>query len=157
MRKKIISPFPEKYMLAGQGWFDLERLAQVEITSEDPDHPIEEALLARAERGWRATHPGEQTIRLLFDEPQRIRHIYLEFEEKERVRTQEFVLRWSADEGRTYRDLVRQQYNFGPPGTTLEVEDYRVELDRVTAFELLIQPDIGGGNALASLKHLLVA
>ena len=77
--------------------------------------------------------------------------------EAEAERTQEFVLRWSADGGATYRDVVRQQYTFSPPGTAAEVEEYRVELDGVTAVELRIVPDVRGGEARASLAELRLA
>jgi hypothetical protein len=52
---------------------------------------------------------------------------------------------------------VRQQYNFSPPGTTWEVEDYEIDLDGVTVLELKIVPDINGGRAHASLAQLRVA
>ena len=45
MRKHIIGPGPGEVAAAEPGWMDLERLAQVEITSEDVDHPIESALI----------------------------------------------------------------------------------------------------------------
>jgi hypothetical protein len=79
------------------------------------------------------------------------------FDERDASRTQEFVLRWSADGGRTYRDIVRQQYTFSPPGTTQEIEDYAVELEGVTAVELNIVPEIGGGPARASLSEWTLA
>jgi hypothetical protein len=75
---------------------------------------------------------GRQTIRLLFDEPQMVRHIRLLFEEDELERTQQFVLRWSSDRGQSYREIVRHQYNFRPSGSSSECEDYDVELSRVT-------------------------
>ena len=59
-------------------WKDL---AEVEITSEDAAHPIESALLPGSTSGWRAAEPGKQTIRLLFANPQRLRRIWLNFEE----------------------------------------------------------------------------
>jgi hypothetical protein len=64
------------------------------------------------------------------------------------------VLRWSKDGGRSYREILRQQYTFSPPGATREVEDYTVNLDGVTALELTIVPDISGGDARASLISL---
>jgi hypothetical protein len=136
---------------------DLEPLAEVEITSEDVDHPIESALIPGISSGWRAAEPGEQTIRLWFDEPLRLKRIQLLFQEGEQERTQEFVLRWSPDGGQSYREIVRQQYNFSPPETAREIEDYNVDLDGVTALELKIVPDIGGGGAQASLAQLRVA
>ena len=145
MRKRIIGQGPREVAAAEQGWLDLERLAQVEITSEADGHPIEEALIPGAGPGWRAAQPGEQTIRLRFDEPLRLRRIHLVFSEGEGERTQEFVLRWSADGGQSYREILRQQYNFSP-GAAREVEDYDLDLDGVTALELRIVPDIGGGG-----------
>jgi hypothetical protein len=157
MRKRIIGHGPRDVAAAEPGWMDLERLAQVEITSEDVDHPIESALIPGAGSGWRAAQPGEQTIRLLFNEPLRLIRIHLVFQEDEQERTQEFVLRWSPDGGQSYREIVRQQYNFSPPETAREVEDYDVDLDNVTALELRIVPDISGGSARASLAQLRVA
>jgi hypothetical protein len=155
MRKKITSPLPEVTPRTSQeSWIDLERLAQVEVTSEDGAHPIESALVPGAGPGWRAAQPGQQTIRIRLDEPQRLRRILLVFEERERARTQEFVLRWSADGGRTYREIVRQQYNFSPPGTPREVENYIAELEGVTVVELTVVPDVGGGDSCASLTML---
>jgi hypothetical protein len=136
---------------------DLEGLAQIEITSEDVGHPVESALTSGAGPGWQAGEPGEQTIRLLFDGPQPVGRIHLIFEEDRRGRTQEFVLRWSEDSGRSYREIVRQQFTFSPPGTIVEAEDYTVNLTRVTVLELKIIPDIGGGDARASLTRLRLA
>ena len=78
-------------------------------------------------------------------------------EEHDIARTQEFVLRWSADGGRTYREVVRQQYTFSPPGTTQEIEDYVVEFDGITAVELRIVADMSGGPARASLSEWMRA
>jgi hypothetical protein len=140
-----------------EDWLDLERTARVEISSEDESHPVEAALVRGAWSGWRAAEPGEQALRLLFDEPRRLRRISLLFLEEERARTQEFVLRWSPDGGQTFREVVRQQYNFSPAGATREAEDYEVALDGVTALELVITPDVSGGSARASLERLRLA
>ena len=157
MRKRIISHGPREVSAAEQGWLDLGRLAQVEITSEDIDYPIESALIPGTGSGWRAAQPGEQTIRLLFDEPLRLQRLRLVFHEDEQERTQEFVLRWSPDGGQSYREILRQQYNFSPPAATREIEDYNIDLDGVTALELRIVPDISGGSTRASLTQLRVA
>ena len=156
MRKRIIGHGPREVPAAEPGWLDLDLLAQVEITSEDVDHPIESALIPGTGLGWRAAQPGEQTIRLRFDEPRSLRRIHLMFHEDEQERTQEFVLRWSPDGGQSYRKILRQQYNFSPPDAVREVEDYYVDLDGVTALELKIVPDISGGSARASLAQLRV-
>jgi hypothetical protein len=135
-------------------WLDVAPLAQVELTSEDPARPIEAALLPSTPPGWRAAHPGEQVIRLVFDRPQSLHRIRLVFTEEQQVRTQEFVVRWSADGGQSYSEVVRQQYTFSPPGTVHEVEDYQVSLDGVTHIELRIVPDIQGGDACATLAEM---
>jgi len=137
---------------------DLEQVTQVEVSSEEAAHPIESALIPGAGVGWRAAESGAQTIRLLFDAPQRIRRIRLLFDEQMgRGRTQEFVLRWSPGGGEPSREIVRQQYNFSPPDVTSEAEDYVVDLDGVAALELVIIPDISGGLACASLSQLRLA
>jgi hypothetical protein len=155
MRKRIVNHSHQQVSSADQNWLDLERMAQIELSSEDAANPIEGALTAGA--GWRAAQPGEQTIRILFDEPQQIRRIHLQFHEEKHERTQEFVLRWSADGGHSYREIVRQQYHFSPPETIEEFEDYAVELEGVTALELRIVPDISGGESRASLAQLRLA
>ena len=132
MRKRKISPAPLCIAPSGQAWLDVERRASVEVTSEENGYPIESALLAVEDRGWRAANSGTQTIRLIFDEPQTLRRIRLVFEESENERTQEFVLRWSPDAGHSFREIVRQQWNFSSPGSIRETEDYAVELSDVT-------------------------
>lgn len=156
MQKRIVEP-PGLDRVAEEAWLDLEDMAQVELTSEDPTHPVEGALLSRTESGWRAAEPGVQSIRLLFHQPQRLRRIRLRFDEPAAARTQEFALRWSPDGGRSFRDLVRQQYTFSPEGSTTEVEDLNVDLASVTALELTIIPDQGRGEARASLEEWRLA
>ncbi len=134
-------------------WLDLEGIAEIEITSEDRDRPIESALQPGAGPGWRAGHGGEQIIRIIFDQPQRLTRIRLRFVETDIERTQECLLRWSAASG-TFRDIARQQWNFSPSGSTCELEDYRVDLSGVTVLELQIVPDKSGGDARASLAEL---
>jgi len=154
MRKRLITPTPESIRTHGEGWLDVERAAVVEVTSEDKDYPVESAFVSGHERGWRAAGPGGQTIRLVFDQPQMLRCISLVFEENETARTQEFVLRWSPDGGGSVKEIVRQQWNFSPPQSIREVEEYQVELSGVTVLELVINPNIGGGVSRASLKNL---
>lgn len=154
MRKRIIGQEIRNVVSKNQRWLNLDALAQVEITSEDAAHPIESGLLPNGDSGWRAAQPGPQTVRLVFDQPQKIERIYLEFREEELERTQQFVLRWSSDGGQSYREIVRQQYNFSPPATTSECEHYTVDIERVATLELSIVPDISGGSARASLAQL---
>jgi hypothetical protein len=154
MRKRIIVSCPTSIVVEDRVWLDLEKNAQVEVTSETPANPVDFALIAGTNSGWNASQSGEQTLRLLFDQPQKLKHIRLVFTENCHERTQEFVLRWSAD-GRLFHDVVRQQFNFNPPSS--EVEEYAVNLDDVVAIELNIVPDINGGAAIASLAELRLA
>jgi hypothetical protein len=154
MRKRLIpltkpnAPKPD--------WLGLETAAEAEVTSEDPAFPLESALGLGPGPGWRASTPGTQIIRLLFDHPLSVRRIHVEFHEEQRERTQEFLLRWSADGGQTWQEIVRQQYNFSS-GATRQVEDYRVELDCATGVELQIIPDLAHREAIASLHRLQIA
>jgi hypothetical protein len=158
MRKRVITPVvPQGPASLEPEWLDVEELARVEVTSEDPAQPVESALVPGEESGWRAALPGEQTIRLVFDRPQRVSRMWLLFIEPDTTRTQEFVLRWSPDGGRSFREILRQQWNFGPPETIREAEDYRVQLDGVTVLELVIVPDKSGGEARASLAQWRLA
>ena len=153
MRKRIATPTPASAQTQ-EDWLDLERAATVEVTSEDKDFPIESSLSIEPRQGWRASQPGPQTIRLVFDEPQKLKHISLVFEENEMTRTQEFVLRTSSNQSGPFREILRQQWNFSAPTSTRESEDYQVELLEVRTLELRIVPDISGGAARASLKSL---
>jgi len=158
MRKRIIMPLHRTDPGSELDWLDIDQLAEVEITSEDAAHPIESALLLTAQgSGWRAAGPGKQTIRLLFTNPQHLQRIRLEFEEQQTDRTQEFVLSWSLDGGQSFKEILRQQWNFNPQDTTSETEEYQVNLQGVTVLELAIIPDIGGGEARATLARLRLA
>lgn len=152
MRKRLIplvsTTVPHEPLL------DLDATTTVEVTSEDKEFPIESSISPDDPRGWRSAEPGTQTLRLLFDRPQKLKRISLLFEEEEVPRTQEFVLRWSPASEGPFREIVRQQWNFSPPSTMREVEDYRVELSDVAVLELTITPNINGGTERASLKSL---
>jgi len=156
MRKRIVNPVQQETPSPDLEWLNIGELAEVEITSEDAAHPIESALLP-SQSGWRAAGSGKQTIRLLFDSPQRIQRIWINFVEPSTERTQEYVLSWSPDGGQSFHEIVRQQWNFSPQGATSETEDIHVELPAVTELELSIIPDISGGNAFASLAQLRLA
>lgn len=97
MRKRLVAPLPPLAQLVGQPWIDVGKLAVVEVTSEDKSHPVESALVIPPKDGWCAADSGRQTIRLVFDYPQKLSGISLVFEETETNRTQEFVLRWSPE------------------------------------------------------------
>ena len=154
MRKRLIRAVESLSAVADVEWLDLERIAQVEVSSEDGANPIESALIPNADGEWCAAEAGEQTIRLIFDTPQSIHRIHVVIDERERSRTQEFVLRWSESISGPLREICRQQWNFSPPETKREVEEYQVELSNVTVLELIVVPNMSGGTARASLKSL---
>ena len=139
--------------LVEEEWLDLSPLARVEVTSEDPEHPVESVFNFGKGPGWRASEGGPQTIRVIFDQPQRLKRIWLRFVEAEKQRTQEFTLRWSGDPAPALREIVRQQWNFSPDSSPVEVEDLRVDLSGVSVLELNIKPDIGNNRAVATLAE----
>jgi hypothetical protein len=138
-------------------WLDVRTIARVEVTSEDWRYPIESAFDEIDERGWWAAERAKQNIRLFFDEPPRIRRIWLRFIELEAERTQQFTLQWSKDKTDALRPLLQQQWNFSPSGSTSEIEDYEVDLNGVWMLQLLIDPDIARGPAVASLASWRLA
>jgi hypothetical protein len=155
MQKRVIEREPASGVSEAD-WLDLESLATVEITSEESNRPIELALRVGEEEGWRAAAPGVQVIRLIFHEPRRISRIRLRFGEKSTERTQEFVLRWAPDQSQPFREIVRQQWNFSPQGSNIELEDYHVDLNAVGVLELTVNPDVAGRRAFASLDELRI-
>ena len=157
MRKTLIDPASKAISGSPDHWLDIEQLSRVEISSEEAERPIESAITLGCSPGWRAAQPGEQTIRFVFDHPLSIGRIHLRFDEREQARTQEFELRWLAAGQEHFREIIRQQYTFSPPGTIEEVEDYHVKLKEVIALELRIIPNISGGAARASLTQLSLA
>jgi hypothetical protein len=156
MRKRILKSNPAPSVpLPGE--LDVAAIATVWVTSETADHPVENAFDARRGPGgsrWVAETPGEQTLILTFDTPQKIQQVLLEVEENQASRTQELQLAISLDGGRTYCELLRQEYNFSPPGTTFEREEWVVASEGVTHLRLWIKPDKGNGPGRASLTAL---
>jgi hypothetical protein len=157
MRKQLIIATEPSHPRMSQEWLILEEIARVEVSSEDPQHPIESAFEQSNSLGWRARQPGEQTIRLLFDEPKDLRRIWLRFLEPKVERTQQFTLRWADSQTGPFREILRQQWNFNPRTSTMEVEDYKVDLRHVLALELTIDPDLGKNQAFAVLAEWRMA
>lgn len=157
MRKRFLSAPAAILPTSDGGWLDLEDVAEAELSSEDVFHPIEAALVPGSSDGWRAATPGRQTIRLLFAPARNLTRIRLRFVELASRRTQEYVLRYSADHGQSFHEIVRQQWNFDPNGSTCEREEHQVELPGTDTLELIITPDIGDDRVFASLAELRVA
>jgi len=157
MRKRILQPTSAAPAPTSAGWLDLEALARVEVSSEDPQYPIEAALTAQGGSGWRASHPGPQTLRLLFDRPQTLHRVRLRFCESEVARTQQFTLGWAPSHAGPVKEIVRQQWNFSPRGAIEQVEDYQTPLEGVSALELVIIPDLQDAGTYATLNEWRVA
>lgn len=116
MRKKAIR-VPQITPARDQGWLDVNKAASVEVHRKMRIMRLNLRFLGDENRGWRAADPGSQTIRLIFDSPQRLKRIWLAFEDSEVSRTQEFVLRWSSHVGEPFREIVRQRWNFSSRDT----------------------------------------
>ena len=157
MRKHIIKDTKLATSGSSGDWWNLEEIARVEVSSEDPQYPIELAFKHGEGPGWRAGRPGRQTIRLLFDEPKDLRRIWLRFSEPQVERTQQFTLHWADSPTGPFREIVRQQWNFNPRSSTTEVEDYKVNLNHAVALELIIDPDLGKNQAFAALAGWRIA
>ncbi len=141
------------------GGLDVERLAHVLVTSEDPRHPIENAFDGHGGQGateWVAAESGAQSITVVFDEPQDIRAISIEIEENTAARTQELELAIGTGDGDAFQVLVRQEYNFSPP-TSFERETWTVARRGVSRVRLTIRPDKNAASdARARLTSLVI-
>jgi hypothetical protein len=159
LRKQIVAK-PSRGPVPLPGEIQIADVATVQVTSEQADHPIDHAFdQSRGPGGsrWVADAPGEQSVILVFDRPQIIRQIGLEVEERAVSRTQELAVSVSSDGGRTYRELVRQEFNFSPPDTSFERELWSVSAGAVTHLRLQIKPDKGGRVGRATLTSFAVA
>ena len=160
MLRKQVVPRRSSTSASVEGEISIPDVATVQVTSEEADHPIDNAFdHSRGPGGsrWIADGPGEQTVVLLFDSPQTIRTIGVEIEELAVSRTQELSVSISSDGGRTYRELVRQEFNFSPPGTSFERELWSAPAGAVTHVRLEIKPDKGGRVGRATLTSLTLA
>jgi hypothetical protein len=151
LKDRPVAPAPRP------GEKDIAAIATVFVTSETAGHPIDYAFDHHRGPGgsrWLAAEPGEQVLILAFDTPQAISKIILEVEESEVSRTQELWVAVSCDGGQTYRELLRQEYTFSPPGTTFEHEEWTVAAEGVTHVQLGIKPDKGHTPCRATLTTL---
>jgi hypothetical protein len=160
MLRKQIVPRHSGESQSLEGELSIPDVATVQVTSEEANHPIDNAFDHNRGPGgtrWIAAEPGEQTLTLVFDRPQTIRKIGIEIEELVVSRTQELSMSVSADGGRTYRELVRQEFNFSPPGATFERELWSASAVAATHLRLEIKPDKGGRAGRATLTSLTLA
>ena len=151
MRKRIVGPRRVRQgVQPDECWLDLEQIATVEVTSEEPSFPIESALVSDDGPGWRASHGGEQQIRIIFGQPISAHRMRLRFHETGRERTRESFV-GPLNRPRSEAEIVRQQWNFSPTGSTTEIEHHVVDLDGVSVLELAIRPDLHRQDAVATL------
>jgi hypothetical protein len=62
----------------------------------------------------------------------------------------------SEDGGQTFREQVRQEFNFSPPGTIFEREEWSIAAQAITHLRVVIQPDKGGARGRATLTTLAI-
>lgn len=133
--------------------------ATVRVSSEAAGHPIDRVFDGTCGPGasqWIAGEAGDQTLIIAFHHPRSIGHVTMEVEEREAARTQEVQLAFSNDNGVTYRELLCQEFNFSPDGTTWEREHWAVGQFNVTHLRLAIKPDKGRKDVFAKLTSLVL-
>ena len=158
LRKKLFKSEPIA-PLARQDSIDISAVATVLVTSERAAQPVDNIFDGQrgpAASRWVAEQPGEQTLILAFDIPQDLNFVAIEIEETEVARRQEILLSVSQDGGLTYRDLIRQEYDFSPTGATFESEHWTIREKGVTHLRLMIKPDKGDGPGHATVSALSV-
>ena len=139
------------------GKIDIASLAKFGYSSEHPDHPLEHLIDGHDGRGgtrWASARPNTtERIVLDFEPPQQISCLVYEVEECCLERTQEVRVEVSTDHGRTYRQVLAQDYTFSPQGATFQHEELQLDLHAVTQLSLTIVPNKGGAG-VASLTSL---
>lgn len=157
IRKRLMSEQSSAAPQERPGEIDIARQATLTYSSEDPDHPLEYLIDGHRGRGatrWAGARPNEtERIVLEFDHAQRISRLVYEVEEGRQERTQEVRVEVSSDHGRTYRQVLAQDYTFSPQGATFQHEDQRLDLSAITHLSLTIVPN-KGGSGVATLTSL---
>jgi len=97
---------------------DIAGSATIAYSSENTSHPVQLLLDGRSGPGarrWISARPDTIEHRIVeFDQPQAISRLVYEVEEAERERTQEVRVEASEDGGRTYRQILVQEFTFSP-------------------------------------------
>jgi hypothetical protein len=135
MRKRLMNE-PSLTPADRPGEIDLGRHALFGYSSEDPEHPLEHLIDQHYGRGgtrWASARANAtEQIVLEFDHPQSISRLIYEVEESSHERTQEVRMEVSTDRGRTYGQLLVQDYTFSPHGATFQHEELRLEPSTIT-------------------------
>jgi hypothetical protein len=136
---------------------DIAGCATIAYSSENPAHPVEHLLDRRSGPGttrWISARPDTvEHIVVEFDQPQAIGRLVYEVEEAIRERTQEVRVEVSEDGGRTYRQILVQEYTFSPRGATYQREEQRFNLHQVSHLRFTIVPN-KNGSGTATLTAL---
>jgi hypothetical protein len=159
LRKRILNSAHAPATTIPADLLDIAAVATVIVTSEALAHPVDNIFDNQQGPGasrWVAGELGEQSLILDFDTPQTLRRLRLEVEEDQVSRSQELWVSVSADGGHTYREVVRQEYNFSPPATTFEREEWQLLPQKVTHLWIRIKPDKGDLPCKATLTSLML-
>ena len=156
MRKRRMNE-PVSVCAERPGEIDIASVARFAYSSEHPDHPLEHLIDGHYGRGgtrWASARPNTtERIVLDFEPPQHISHLLYEVEECYVERTQEVRVEVSMDHGRTYRQVLAQDYTFSPQGATFQHEELQLNLCAITNLSLTIVPN-KGGPGVATLTSL---
>ena len=156
LRKRLLEAEPTT-SAGTDNEIDIVGCATIAYSSEDPAHPIEHAFDGRDGPGvtrWTSARPDTvERIIVEFDEPQPISRLVYEVEEAVRERTQEVSVEVSENGGRTYRQILIQEYNFSPRGATYQREELRFNLLQARRLRLTIVPN-KNGSGTATLTTL---
>src|ERR1700731_187796 len=127
------------------GEIDIAGCATIAYSSENPAHPVDHMLDGHCGPGatrWVSARPDTvEHIVVEFDQPQAIGRLVYEVEEAMRERTQEVRVEVSEDGGRTYRQILVQEYTFSPRGATYQREEQRFNLHQVSHLRFTIVPN----------------
>lgn len=159
MIRKLTIPTPIGAAQIETAHIDVGATATVIVTSESPENVVDFAFDGLGGPGgtrWVANDVGEQSITLAFDTPQSFNGVRLEVEESQIDRTQQVTLSTSHDSGQSYRELLQQEFNFSPSGSTFERENWTIFAHAVTHFRVTIKPDKGGKPCRASITSLML-
>ena len=158
LRKRQLEPGGARLARASDE-IDIASCATIAYSSENPAHPVEHLLDGTSGPGatrWISARPDviEQIV-VEFDPLQTISRLVYQVEEAVRERTQEVRVEVSEDGGRTFRQLLVQEYTFSPRGATYQREEQRLNLHQVSHLRLTIVPNkSGSGTATLTSLHL---
>ncbi|QKE39502.1 hypothetical protein [Ferrovum myxofaciens] len=157
LRKKIISSATKAAIPVPVSTIDIIRSAEVIVTSESENFPLENIVDGSTGPGssqWVAGTIGQQILIFKFDMLQNITRIIYEIEEQEVARTQEICFEVSTDSGAHFMAILRHEYNFSPDGSTFQREELKLDLPQTTDLRMIIKPDKGNINCRAKLNHI---